>query len=320
LDLTKELVTARDEKSPLMVKLKNVWHNTFDDIIGNDPQKLLSSMTASFGAAALKGEVEVEGLEPHTARVLASVVQGFQLRNDIAKLKVRLNHPFTGKLIMADDGKSVDMGKGLTFVVAGPMKDELAALQKDHDKFLKTKEKKVPAAFSDTSVANLSSIVLLAQVEKKRILLTGDARGDKILEGMEMVGLLKSGGKMHVDVLKVPHHGSDRNMETNFFERVTADHYVFSGNGEHGNPERATLQMLLDARGKGAGLTMHLTYPIDEIDVGREAEAKKQGKKWSKAKDSLTKFFDVNPEFAKKVSIVDAKKPHVIDLLEKITF
>ena len=77
--------------------------------------------------------------------------------------------------------------------------------------------------------------------------------------------------------------------------------------------------MLLEARGKGAGLTIHLSYPIDEIDVGREAEAKKQGKKWSKAKDSLTRFFADNPNFERKVSVVDAKKPHVIDLIEKIT-
>jgi beta-lactamase superfamily II metal-dependent hydrolase len=58
------------------------------------------------------------------------------------------------------------------------------------------------------------------------MLLTGDARGDKILEGLEKVKLLKPRGKMHEDILKVPHHGSSRNMEPIFFERITADHYV----------------------------------------------------------------------------------------------
>ena len=51
------------------------------------------------------------------------------------------------------------------------------------------------------------------------MLLTGDARGDKILEGMELAGLLEKDGKRHVDILKVPHHGSDNNMETIFFKR-----------------------------------------------------------------------------------------------------
>ena len=34
---------------------------------------------------------------------------------------------------------------------------------------------------------------MLAEVGGKRMLLTGDARGDKILEGLELVGLLQAG-------------------------------------------------------------------------------------------------------------------------------
>ena len=51
------------------------------------------------------------------------------------------------------------------------------------------------AAFVDKSVPNLSSIVVLAELGGKSMLLTGDARGDKILEGMELAGLLETGGK-----------------------------------------------------------------------------------------------------------------------------
>lgn len=122
-------------------------------------------------------------------------------------------------------------------------------------------------------MANLSSIVVLARSGGREMLLTGDARGDKILTGMEQVGLLQPGGTRHVDLLKVPHHGSDRNMATSFFQRITADHYVFSGDGEHGNPERETFRMLLEARGDAA-FTVHLTDPVDEIDAERKAEAK----------------------------------------------
>ena len=100
----------------------------------------------------------------------------------------------------------------------------------------RNRRKLLLAAFADKSVPNLSSIVVLAELGGKSMLLTGDARGDKILEGMELAGLLEEGGNKHVDLLKVPHHGSDNNMETIFFKRVPADHYVFSGDGEHGNP------------------------------------------------------------------------------------
>jgi len=202
------------------------------------------------------------------------------------------------------------------------MNDEVVALQKAHDDFLKKKKQKGSeaslAAFTDTSVPNLSSVVVLAEVEGKRILFTGDARGDKVLAGLELVGLLKKDGKskIHVDVLKCPHHGSNRNIDPIFFRRITADHYIFSGNGQHGNPERETLEMLLAERGD-AKYTVHLTYPVDEIDVERKKEAKKHGKSWSPKKQGLVALFDANPKFAKKLSIVDTAKPHLINLLDK---
>ena len=324
LDLTKELLEAKAAHQPLALRIKSVWHNTFDDIIGNSPKELTAAVTPQFGAASLYGEVDVDGLDPDVAKVLASVGQGFRLRDDTkVGLRLRINPEFAGKLVIAEKkGKQIDMGKSLKFTVIGPMNDEVVALQKAHDEFLTKQEKKTEAAlaaFTDPSVANLSSLVVLAEVGKKRMLLTGDARGDKILAGLELVGLLKKDGKstIHVDVLKAPHHGSDRNIDPIFFRRITADHYVFSGNGEHGNPERETLQMLLDERGN-EDFTIHLTYPIDEIDVERKKEAKKKGKSWSPKKQGLKAFFEANKKFAKKVVIVDETKPHLINLLDEV--
>ncbi len=300
LELTGELVDAANAGEPLPLKIRQLWHNSFDDIIGDT-----------------------------------------HLRDDARRLNLPINKSFDGTLVKADEKtKAVDMGKGLKMTVVGPMKHELLDLQKEHDAFLKKsqKEKKASAslaAFIDQSVANLSSIVVLVEAKNKRILLTGDARGDKIMEGLELVGLLPKNGDMHLDVLKVPHHGSDRNMETIFFERVKANHYVFSGNGEHGNPERETLEMLLDARGND-DFAIHLTYPISEIDTGRQAEWNKQRDKemakkkkkpntkvretWSDKEHSLASFFTTNKAFGKKVQFVEKDKPHVIDLLDELGY
>src|SRR5262249_24990381 len=55
-------------------------------------------------------------------------------------------------------------------------------------------------------------------------------------------------------VLKVQHHGSEHNMTPAFASRITADHYVFCGNGFSGNPEPTVLNVLFEARTKhGAG-------------------------------------------------------------------
>ena len=333
LELTGELVDAQRARSPTPYKVRRLWHNTFDDIVGNDPAHLLAAVTAHFGPAALTGSPNVEGLNPDAALVLASVPQGLRLRDDAVALKLAVNPEFDAGLVMsAKSARPVDVGKGLTFRVVGPMKPELRDLQKVHDAFLKEhagKPKTPLASFTDSSVPNLSSIVVLAECGGKRMLLTGDARGDKILAGLELAGIVKPKGTVHLDVLKMPHHGSDRNMERSFLERVTADHYVFSGNGENGNPERATLEMLFEARGDVADYTVHLTYPLDEIDQARQADwnterAKEQKRpsgsrvrpEWSAKTNGLASFFAEHVRFAKKLSIVDPKKPHLIELLD----
>ncbi|HEX5883957.1 MAG TPA: hypothetical protein VFY67_05385, partial [Pyrinomonadaceae bacterium] len=141
LELTKELLEAKASQRPLPLKIKGVWHNTFDDIIGNSAKELTAAVTAQFGAASLSGEADVDGLDPDTARVLASVGQGFRLRDDTRGLSLRVNPEFHGKLVLArKKGKKVAMGKGLQLTVVGPMNDEVVALQKAHDEFLKKKE------------------------------------------------------------------------------------------------------------------------------------------------------------------------------------
>jgi len=355
LDLTKKEIEAVNAQRPRLVNVLSLWHNSFDEIIGHTPDELTASFTAHFGAAAMAGgaladdaerEVEEESSEELEVvqsglKVLASIEQGFQLRRDADRLGFPLNADFGGQLIIArENNQPIDIGGGLTFTVVGPMQPELLKLQKKHQEWLKKlkKEGKSPpaalAAYVDPSVPNLSSVVVLAEASAKRMLLTGDARGDKILEGLELVGLLDPGGTMDIDVLKVPHHGSDNNLDDDFFERIIAKHYVFSGNGEHGNPERASLEMLFNARGNEP-FVVHLTYPIDEIDVERKKnwekeQAKEKTKKltkptakvrpnWSAKKHGLVTFFaETQLATGQEVKIVDESEPHVIDLLDPL--
>ena len=349
LDLTRELRAAIGVP---FVRILRLWHNSFDEVIDKDPKELTASVASQFGPAALGGDLSADatvdvGDEERqkaaisTIKVLASIPQGHRLRLDAEALDVELSPEFEGKLILTakDD---VPLTSGLTFTVVGPMKAEVKALQRDHDKWLKALKAKgmtpeeALAAYVDKSVSNLSSVVVLAKAGGKTMLLTGDARGDKVLKGLELAGKLTATGKLHVDVLKVPHHGSANNLEPAFFERITADHYVFSGDGEHGNPEREALEMLLDARG-AAPFTIHLTYPVDEIDVERKKDwekeqakekAKKKKKKttkvrpnWSAKKHALAALFEQRPLGpGQALRVVPAAKPHVIDLLDPLGF
>jgi hypothetical protein len=358
LDLTKELVAAKDEHKPQLVQVLSFWHNSFDDIIGSKPEELTAAFRSHFGAAATSGELPADAtldvddesgeltdeIVNDNLKVLASIEQGYRLRLDAEKLGFPRNPEFDGKLIIATkSAERLEIGRGLAFTLAGPMKPEVEALRKKHDEWLrglKSKGKSPPealAAYVDKSVPNLSSLVLLAEADGKRMLLTGDARGDKIIEGLQLAGLLRAGDSstMHVDLLKVPHHGSSNNLERDFFQRVSADHYVFSGNGEHGNPEREAMEMLFDARG-GAEFKVHLTYPVDEIDAGRREDWEKEQTKeknkrkkkpatkvrpnWSPKAHGLEALFANRRLPEARISIVKPDAPHVIDLLDPVEF
>ena len=202
LDMTREL---REASGVPFVHVRRMWHNSFDDLIGNDPKELTSSVAAHFGSAALTGDlpdgasVDADNVDQEevvsTIKVLASIAQGHRLRLDAEALNIPLNPQFEGKLILAA-ARDVPVTGGLTLTVAGPMQPELVALQQQHDEWLKQLKAKgltpeqALAAYVDESVPNLSSIVVLAKAADKTILLTGDARGDKILEGLELARAL----------------------------------------------------------------------------------------------------------------------------------
>lgn len=351
LELTAEMRKPKPEDDGPIVRVLDLWHNTFDDIVGNDAEELDGAVTGRFGPASLSGDLpadlldDLEGSDApavaDTVMIIASVSQGRTLRDDAKFLKVELNVETGGKLIVAtkpaNETEPLDMGKDLSFTVVGPMLPEVKKLQTEVRAWLKKHPKaqdrvtaSALASLADSSPSNLSSIVVLAEVEGKSILFTGDALGAKILKGLELVKLIDEGGSIHVNVLKVQHHGSDRNTTPEFFGRVTADHYVFSGNGEHGNPERSTLEMLAEARGDD-DYTIHLTYPVAEIDVERkkdwEKERAKETKKhetnpgvkvrakWSNAKNSLAAFLADNLDVDNRIEIVEEGVPHTIDLL-----
>ena len=159
--------------------------------------------------------------------------------------------------------------------------------KKDLPKIIAKKKQGKPAGKSeilklDKSVANLASIVLIAEVDKgtedeKRILLTGDARGDKIIEWLKIANELNE-GVAHFDVIKLPHHGSDRNVDLNFFKTVTADHYIVSGNGGHGNPEPQIFEWLFKARPQ-LNYKIHMTYSFDELKKSKSFEKHDNSKK-----------------------------------------
>jgi beta-lactamase superfamily II metal-dependent hydrolase len=103
---------------------------------------------------------------------------------------------------------------------------------------------------------NLASLMFFVEEKGKTLLLTGDGHHEDILRGLRHLKKLKGAEGIHVNVLKVQHHGSEHNIDEAFCRTVTADHYVFCGNGEHENPDLRVIQAVADSRiGVGAQLS-----------------------------------------------------------------
>lgn len=287
LAMANELADMTGQK-PYLVE--SLWHNSFDDILGNKGQELAASLEPFLKKVLTTGTLpENAPLKNHAAAlVMASVKQGRDLRDAAKRLAWDVNKEFGGKLIRLpkEGARAIPIGdEGMTFTPLGPLESNIEALNAAWDKEIEQMGVAVDAAraaeYADDSVFNLSSTIVLAQMPGKdgkplRMLLTGDSRGDHIIEGLKSAGLMEN-GKCHVDLLKLPHHGSDRNMEPEFFENVTADHYVVSSNGEKfDNPDKDTLDWLAAAR-KGTGhFTLYLTYPVSEFKYKKRTHIQKE--------------------------------------------
>lgn len=281
-----DLVDRQNNGEELPFDITTLWHNSFDDIIGNESDELLKALSSAVNANS-SGKAASAGIPLSSAgtALAASVPQGREVRNNAGLLALSINDPFGALVAVPAKGKkTVTIGDGLKFTVLGPVEERIEKLQEEWNEVLvkkglatDAKGKSIAAAFVDESVFNLSSIAVLAEAGKKSMLLTGDSRGDDVMNALKTSGMLKS-GNIHVDLLKLPHHGSDRNVATEFFRAITADHYVCSADGKFGNPEISTLQMISEARGKEK-FTIHLTNQEKRLDKFFASE-KKKGKKY----------------------------------------
>lgn len=305
IEWMKEIEAGRE----VPCNISTLWYNSFDGVLGNAANEL-KSRVASAADATLEEAGESHGMTRMAAAVIASVKQGRILRERADALGIPLNGGFKG-LVMADDsGKAtITRGSGLKLHVIGPSLARLRALQEDWDKHVRANPDPVVAAsFADRSVANLSSIVVVAELQGQRMLLTGDARGDDILKGLEAGGFLDANGAAHFSVLKMPHHGSNRNMTKGWLEKITADHYVISANGEHGNPDVDTITWICEARGDDR-YAIHMTNeemvdPKDGRDIGK----------------LVKKELKALPGAGRKVVFRDAGASIRVDLLDRVDY
>lgn len=222
-----------------------LWHNSFARTIDVNGT-LMPRLRAALATAGIQ-TMSTSGI------AINGVGEGHQLRAQALALPVPLNPGFANDLITAETAGAPRVFDNLQLQVVGPTQANLDELRIKWEEWLDDHEDAINSADpyvmanSDRSVPNLSSIQLFAQADGKTMLLTGDGRSDHLIQGLDMAGLLTPAGTLHVDLLKLAHHGSDRNVTKTFFKKITADTYVASADGTNDNPDLATLIWIVEA-------------------------------------------------------------------------
>ena len=228
------------------IAVDRFWMNSFTQVgegAGLEPQM---QALAVLGAGAM-----VMG-----AAALLTIDEGNSLSLLAHQIQLPPNGDRNDPLMTVDTEPDEIAFENIRVKVVGPTRANIDSLRKKWEAWIESHTNALNSgdiyvmANSDQSIPNLSSIMLHVEGDGKTMLLTGDGRSDHLLEGLEAAELLDQDGKLHVDLLKLPHHGSNRNATRKFFSRVTADTYVASANGKDDNPDLATLIWIVEAAAK----------------------------------------------------------------------
>ena len=268
--------------TPRPPEIKNLWHNAFHELVSanrGDIERTLAAR-ANLLATADDRELRVVGVEQR--ELATSIAEGIELsrRASPEQLGIPLNRQFDGKLALVRAGaKPVQLGV-LKLTLVGPFPRDLRKLRKEwnvwlreakeqHERLRERMQRDAGRLATDdldrlrrvlslasgelgdrtkVTTPNLASLMLLVEEGARTVLLTGDGHWEDILKGLESTGRLDAAGGLHVDVLKVQHHGSEHNLTAAFAKRITADRYLFCANGEHGNPDLRIVQAIIDSR------------------------------------------------------------------------
>ena len=110
----------------------------------------------------------------------------------------------------------------------------------------------------DGSAPNASSIALLLEYKKRKVLLTGDSRSGSLNTGIDRLLAERQIDQLEIDALKVPHHGSKNNVSNDLVSRLICENFLISSSGRkfHHPDDDAGARILLHSYGP----TLHFNY------------------------------------------------------------
>jgi beta-lactamase superfamily II metal-dependent hydrolase len=330
----------RQPNFPEPPEISEIWHNSIETQIGALRNEFEETVTMQFQASIL-------GQNDLLAQAAQNLITGERQAIELSKLvdpsllNLPVNKLSEGQSLVlpVDEPVNYQVGK-MNLHLLGPFHDDLEQLHREWMVWLRANQRKLRSlqenveesknrlgltaemalgktiealtaelgSRTDVTTPNLASITFMIEENGRTILLTGDAHSQEILKGLRLHGFLpEEGGTTHVNVLKIQHHGAEANINKDFCKSVTADHYVFSGNGTHSNPELAIVELVVNSRLEEDGNLTPFTlwFNSSEADAGTGSQAEHMRQVREKVAELvkgredvvLFKFIDGQPAF-----------------------
>ena len=125
----------------------------------------------------------------------------------------------------------------------------------------------------DPAEANGSSIAVLLEFGKKRVLLAADAHPDRLIASLKTLN--KTSKPLKLDAFKIAHHGSEANVSRELLELVDCPRYLISTNGSYfKHPKAVAMARLIKFNGKNS--TLYFNYKNDLTKVWNTEPFKKK--------------------------------------------
>ena len=222
----------------------------------NSPNLL--KLKSSSGNISVKQARQVDSLLEEKAINIAGLESGQELRLNqniviqvLSPRKSDLKKLENSKFIPDDSTTKISLNRKLASAVE---------LSESKDNYLSI----------SSDLVNACSIAFILRYKNKSILYLGDAHPEVISEQLDSLGYNES-NKLQVDIVKLSHHGSFKNISDRLISLVSCNTFWISTNGGKGkskHPDPATLAKitLKMERKTNEKITFLFNYPVQQIE------------------------------------------------------
>ncbi|MFC4510192.1 MBL fold metallo-hydrolase [Flavobacterium buctense] len=143
-----------------------------------------------------------------------------------------------------------------------------AKARKPNDYKIKLVDFDIEDFTEDKSIENGSSISIITEYDKKKILWLADSHPSDVITSLQKLGYSIE-NQFECDWIKVSHHGSTGNNSNELYDLIKCNNYLFSANSEnkHNLPFKECIARILRNKNRNMDSTYNLYFTYDNETI-----------------------------------------------------